>query len=129
MTAKSMQKSRAGQSVSDETIALYTAARAFLFGEWAGALLMVLSFTQLYVFLFGPFDISSPVVLGVGIGFLALGGWMYWSNRTYYERLEWPYRRRWHLAALVTAGAGALFWLMFGVLTVMTALGKPVLPT
>ena len=35
-----MQKARAGQSVSAEDQFGYTAARAFLFGEWVGALLI-----------------------------------------------------------------------------------------
>lgn len=124
-----MQKARAGQSVSDEELARYTAARAFLFGEWAGAVLMVASFTQLYVFLFGPLAASTGVVVGVGAGLLALGAWMFWTNRTYYHRLDWPFRRRWELAATVVAGSGLLFWLMFLVLLLLTVLGKPVLPT
>lgn len=130
MSAKGprMQKARAGQSVSDEELARYTAARAFLFGEWVGAVLMVASFTQLYVFLFGPLAASTPVVVGVGLGLLTLGTWMFWTNRTYYQRLDWPFRKKWEVAATVVAGSGVVFWILFGVLLLLTVLGKPLLP-
>lgn len=128
MAAKPMQKARAGMSVSDEDLAKYTAARAFLFGEWVGALLMVASFTQLYWFILARPGGNTPLLMAVAIGMLVLGAWMFWKNRSYYLSLEWPYKRAWEIAATVVAGAGAVFWLMFLVMTLMAMAGKPLLP-
>ncbi len=127
MAAKQYQKSRAGQSVSDETLALYTAARAFLFGEWLGAVIMVASFTQLYLvsFVFGG---SVKLSIGLGLGALVLGAWMFWTNRSNYLGLDFPFKRRWEVVAVIFAGAGAVFWLLFGLLAVLVWNGVPVQP-
>ena len=115
MTAKSMQKARAGMSVSDDDIALYTAARAFLFGEWAGALLMVASFTQLF-FLGLRSDAYATASVIIGLVLLVLGAFIFWTSRTYFFRLGVAWRKNWELAAVMVAGSGVVFWLLFGLL-------------
>lgn len=107
-----MQKAREGQSVDDETLAKYTAAKGFLFAANVGALLMVYSFTHLYVFGLRP-GASVPLSLAIAMVLLALGGWMYWRSRTYYLRLEFPWRRRWEVTATILAGASVVFWALF----------------
>ncbi len=123
--AKPRQKSREGQSVSDDTVARYTAARAFLVGEWIGAILMVGSFTQLYLvaFVFGG---TVRLSVGLGLGALLLGAWMFWTNRTHYLGLNFPFRRRWEVVAVIFAGAGAVFWLLFGLLAALVWQGIPI---
>lgn len=125
--AKQRQKARAGMSVSDDDMATYTAARAFLFGEWVGALIMVASFTQLYIVTFVAGG-NAGWSIGIGLAALALGGWVFWSNRTYYLRLNFPWRRKWDAVAVVFALAGVVFWLLFGLLAALVWNGVPVQP-
>lgn len=112
-------------SVTDEQLATYTAARAFLFGEWVGAILMVASFTQLF-FLGLRSDEAATWSLILGLAMLALGGFMFWRNRTYFLRLGVDWRRRWEVTAIIVAGSGVVFWLLFGLLSLLTALGVPI---
>ncbi|HLF17167.1 MAG TPA: hypothetical protein VI796_07040 [Candidatus Thermoplasmatota archaeon] len=121
------QKSRLGQPVSEETVATYTAAQGFLVGEWVGALVMVASFTQLYVAVFGR-AYSGRTALVVGAALLALGGWMFWKSHAYYKRLDFPWRRRWDAVAVVVAGSAVIFWLLFLVLAVLVWRDYPILP-
>jgi hypothetical protein len=53
---------------------------------------------------------------------------VYLRNRGYYQRLEFPWAKRWHIAALVVAGAGAVFWLLFLLLGLLTGFGVDVGP-
>ena len=116
--APSVQKSRAGQRPDDATLATYTAARAFLYAEWLGSVLMLASFTQLYAVGLGG---GSPRVAWLlGAALMLVGSWMFLANRQYYERLEWPWRRRWHVVAGLMAATAALFWAMVLVATWMT---------
>lgn len=121
--APTMQKSRAGQPVTDEMRANYTAVRAFLYGEWFGACLAVASFTLLYLFAFATPGVPSSWTLAACLGLLAVGAFIYLRNRAYYERLGFPWAKRWHIAALVVAGSAAIFWLLFGLLTILAAMG------
>lgn len=121
------QGSRAGQPVDERTVALYTAARAFLMAEWAGALLTVVSFAQLYLVVGARLG-SGAVAVAVGLLLLAIGGFVFLRSRTYYRRLEFPWASRWERVATVVAGAGALFWLLFAFLAALTWAGYPVLP-
>ena len=114
--------------VPEDTVAAYSAARAFLLGEWFGACLAVASFTLLYLFAFagrgggmGPGLVACLVLLLVGAA-------VYLRSRTYYLRIGFDYAPRWHLAALVVAGAAGLFWLLFAFLTVLASFGYPVAP-
>lgn len=107
-----MQKARAGQSVDDETLAKYTAAKGFLVAEAIGAILMVYSFTHLYVFGLRP-QANIPVAIGVAVGILLLGGIMFWRSRTVYLDLEFPVHRRWEVLATLLAGAAIVFWGLF----------------
>lgn len=120
-----MQKSRAGQSVSDETVALYTAAKGFLVAEWIGALLMLYSFTHLYVFGLRPGS-DARAAVAVGVAALVVGAVVFWGARRTYMRLDFPWRRRWEVAATVFAGAAAVFWLMFALAVVLVWQGIPV---
>lgn len=122
-----MQRSRANQAVSDDTVAAYTAARAFLMGEWFGACVVVASFTLLYAFILGA-RMAPVVAIPVCAVLSALGGFVFWRNRTYYSRLDFPWAMRWHVTALVVAGAGAIFWLLFVLLSVLAAFGVNVGP-
>ncbi len=108
-----MQKSRANQPVTDEQLATYRAARAFLQAEWFGAILMVASFTQLYVFILGPYGVSTRTALIIGAVMLALGAWIFWSSRKVYLSLDFPWARRWEVVASVFAATGVVFWGLF----------------
>ncbi len=125
---RTMQRSREGQAVSEETRANYTAVRAFLFGEWFGACLAVASFTLLYLFGFAAPQVPTSTVMAACLGLLVVGAFIYLRNRGYYERLGFPWAKRWHIGALVVAGSAAIFWLMFGLLTLLAALGIDVGP-
>lgn len=129
MAKKEQQKARAGMSVSDEDIAKYTAMRVFLTGQWLGAFLMVASFTQLYWFTFTNTGPGGTWTIIIGLAILALGVWVFWKNKRYSESLNYPIFPKLEFAAIVTAGAGLVFWLLFIVLYVMTLAGSPVLPT
>jgi hypothetical protein len=113
--------------VPDETVAAYSAARAFLLGEWFGASLMVASFTLLYLF---AFDGRGNIKVGfvVCIALLAIGAWLYLRSRTYYGRVGFDYAPRWHMTAIIVAGSAGIFWLLFAFLAVLTLMGIPVLP-
>ena len=125
---RTMQRSREGQPVTEEMRANYTAVRAFLYGEWFGACLMVASFTLLYLFAFATPNVPLPWVLGSCGVLLAVGSFVFLRNRAYYERLEFPWAKRWHIGALVTAGAGAIFWILLGLLLVLAKFGVDVGP-
>ena len=107
-----LQKSRAHQSVPDETVAQYRAAKAFLTVEWVGAVLMVLSFAQLYVFGLRP-GARVGLMEGVGVALLLAGGLLWFSARSAYYRIDFPWRRRSEFLATVVAGSGLVFWGMF----------------
>ncbi len=133
-----VQKARAGMAVPEETVVNYTAARGFLYGEWLGACLMVASMALVYLFTACPRnDVSacqpgsagnSMLSVGVSLGMFAVGTWVFWSNHTYYKRLDFPWAKRWDNAAIVVAGAGAVFWLLFGLIAVLVSMGITVLP-
>ena len=124
-----MRKRSGGNlQVPDETVASYGAARAFLLGEWFGASLAVASFTLLYLFTFAGV-VRGGFVLTTCLALLALGAWSYLRSRAYYLRVGFDYAPRWHVAALVVAGAAGIFWLLFAFLAALTWLGVPVLPT
>jgi hypothetical protein len=124
---REVQKARAGMAVSDETVAKYTAARGFLMAEWFGASLMVVSFTLLYLLTFGT--TAKPLTtLAVCIAILALGSYVFLTNHGYYRRLDFPWAKRWDNGAIVLAGSGAVFWLLFALLEVLTFFGVRVGP-
>jgi len=114
--------------VVDDTVAAYAAARAFLLGEWFGASLMVASFTLLYLFTFAQTGVAVPVEAGVCAALLALGAFVYFRSKRYYERVGFDYAPRWHAAAVVVAGSAGIFWLLLAFLLVLTLLGVDVLP-
>jgi|ERR1051326_4903077 hypothetical protein len=124
---KKLQKARAGMAVSEETVALYTAARGFLMAEWFGASLMVASFTLLYLLTFGS-QASVRVTLAVCATLLAGGGYVFWTNHRNYTRVGFLWAKRWDNAAIVLAGAGVVFWLLFLLLELLTFLGVAVAP-
>jgi hypothetical protein len=121
------RRSRFNVEVPADTVAAYSAARAFLLGEWLGASIGVASFTLLYLFAFAG---HGPVKAGLFacVGLLALGAVAYLRSRTYYERVAFDYAPRWHMAALVVAGAAGIFWLLFAFLAALAYFGFPVLP-
>ena len=121
------QRSRLQADVPEDTVAAYSAARAFLLGEWFGASLAVASFTLLYLFAFagrGPVDAGLVACVVV----LILGAALYLRSRTYYLRIGFDYAPRWHIGALVVAGAAGIFWLLFVFLAALAYFGFPVLP-
>lgn len=109
-------------------MAAYSAARAFLLGEWFGASLAVASFTLLYLFAFAGRGGSMGPGLIACLLLLVLGAAIYLRSRTYYLRVGFDYAPRWHVAALVVAGAAAVFWVLFAFLAVLAYLGFPVAP-
>ncbi|MEA3142685.1 MAG: hypothetical protein QOG31_9 [Thermoplasmata archaeon] len=123
-----MQKARAGMSVSPETVAAYTAARGFLMAEWLGASLMVASFTLLYLLTFGSRASVRATLVACGLMFVA-GTYVFWTNHRNYTRVGFLWAKRWDNGAIVTAGAGVVFWLLFAMLEALAFLGVSVLPT
>jgi len=115
-------------AVTAETVATYRAAKAFLLSAWIGALLLFASFTQLYLAAALGSNRQQAWSLGLGIVMAALGGWMSWSSNRYYNRLDFPWRRRWMVGAILTAGSGGLFWLLFLLLQTLQFFGVKVLP-
>lgn len=109
----------------EDAMALLTAARGFLLGEWFGAVLLLISFTQLYLAIAGHYY-PPPAALGIGGLVAVTGAVVYLQSRRYYLRLDTNWGRRSHNAAAVTAGAGAIFWLLFLVLMVLVWNGFPV---
>jgi hypothetical protein len=124
---KPLQKARAGMAVSEETVAAYTAARGFLMAEWFGASLMVASFTLLYLLTFGS-PASPGATLAVCALLLVGGAYVFWTNHRNYTRVGFLWAKRWDNGAIVVAGAGVVFWLLFAVLEVLTLLGVAVAP-
>ncbi len=107
-----MQKARAGMSVDDETLAKYTAAKGFLVAEWLGALMMVYSFTHLYVVGLRP-GASVPLAMTVAGVLLVVGAIVFWRSRQVYLDLEFPVHQRWEVVATLFAGAAIVFWGLF----------------
>lgn len=128
MAKKQYQKARAGMATSDEDIAKYQMARVFLQGQWLGAIIMVASFSQLYWFTFTGRGPSSTWTLTIGGVLLVLGGWIFWKNKRYSEKLDHPIFPKQEFAAIVTAGAGVIFWLLFLVLLLIHVSGTALLP-
>jgi len=124
---KELQKARAGMAVSPETVAEYRAARAFLVAEWFGASLMVASFTLLYLFTFGS-QVGVPTIYAVCAAILVLGSYIFWTNHRNYGRVGFLWAKRWDNGAIVVAGSGVIFWLLFVLLEVLTLLGVKVGP-
>lgn len=123
-----MQKARAGMQATPELLANYTAVRAFLYGEWFGALACCASVALVYMFASPSSTAQPPWSLLVPLAVFAIGVYVYWRNRVYYERLGFPWAKRWHHAALILAGSGVIFWLLFGALYWMATQGIPVMP-
>ncbi len=132
------QKARAGMAVTEETVAKYTAARGFLYGEWFGASLMAASIALVYLLAGCPKGAAASCTTGSGVSptwaigsslvVFALGAWVFLSNHRYYKRLDFPWAKRWDTAAIVLGGSGAIFWLLFGLLVFLARLGVRVSP-
>lgn len=122
MAKRQFQKSREGQSVSEETVATYTAAQGFLITEWLGALVMVVSFTLLYAW--GLRDGANVrLAEAVSLALMVLGTAMYWRSRKVYLSLDFPWKRGWEMAATIFAASAAVFWLFFLVALALSAAG------
>lgn len=113
MTQAPTERKRPGNRPDDELVVTYRAAQAFLVAEWLGALMMVASFTQLYIFVLGPYGVSTQAAVGSGAFILVAGGAIYWRSRSIYLGLDFPWKRKWEYAATVFAVAGLLFWFLF----------------
>lgn len=95
--------------------------------EWFGSLLMVSSFTLLYLL---------PFAAGAGVGatytvcalLLALGSAIFLRSRRYYQRIGADVAPRLHAIAAVVAGSAGIFWLLFLLLIVLALLGVGLLP-
>lgn len=121
------QHSRASQPVTEEMLANYTAVRAFLYGEWFGASLMVASYTLMMALTLGP-RLPPRITLPVSLAVFALGTFILLRNRTYYNRLDFRWAPRWHGVALWFGMSGALFWAMVALLAILAAFGVNVGP-
>jgi hypothetical protein len=128
-TGAPRRRKRSGgtSQVPEDTVAAYSAARAFLLGEWFGASLMVASFTLLYLFAFAPGRSYVPGLVAC-LGILGVGTWAYLRSRTYYQRVGFDYAPRWHRATIIVAGSAGVFWLLFAFLAALTWFGVAVLP-
>jgi hypothetical protein len=121
---KPMQKARAGMSVDDDRLALYTAARAFFWGQWVGAMVITLGYTQ-FVYAIASGAYPSTVAAVAGVATLVLGGWMYYSSKRYWDALQITWRNRAVQVALVFAWSGPVFWGMFALGALLVVLGVP----
>ncbi len=121
-----MQRSRAGQTVDDELLAKYTAAKGFLFSAMIGALLMAYSFTHLYLFGLRT-GANIPLAYAVAITCLALGSLIWWRSRAVYLALDFPWRRGWEIASSLIAAAAGAFWLLFILATILVWRGVDLL--
>lgn len=119
------KRSRHASPVPERTVALYTAARAFLYAEWLGALLLVASFSLLYFLTFAA-KWSGPMTLLVSIGTGLVGAAIFWTARTSYRALEFPWAKRWEAVANLFAASAGIFWLLFLLLEILTVLRIPV---
>ena len=121
------ERVRANADATADLVATYTAAKAFLIGEWIGAALCVVSFWQLY---YGVFShaYSPRTAVAAGLIILALGGLVFFRSRMYYRRIDFRWGRRWEMVAHFVAGSGAFFWFLFALVAVLTQLGVNVLP-
>jgi hypothetical protein len=128
MMPTARQRAHAHQGVPDDTVASYAAARGFLLAEWFGASLAVASFTLLYLLAFANPGVNGTVDLAVCLALLAVAALIYLRSRTYYERIGFDYAPRWHIGALVVAGAAGIFWLLFAFLLALAYFGYPLLP-
>jgi hypothetical protein len=128
VAAVGRKRSRLGQTVPDETVLAYSAARAFLLGEWFGAAVLVASYTLLYLFALAPGRRSVLPGLIACLLLLALGAAIYLRSRTYYGRVAFDYAPKWHSAAIIVAGSAGVFWLLFAFLGVLTWFGVAILP-
>lgn len=119
------RKRSGGTSPTDDDVAAYSAARAFLVGEWFGASLLVASFTLLYLLAFGAH--ATPTVTYAVCGALLLvGAVIYLRSRVYYQRIGFDAAPRLHTLALVVAGSAGIFWLLFAVLVILAWAGVPI---
>lgn len=126
MDAPAPDRKRARWSQDDDAaVAAYSAARAFLVGEWFGASLLVASFTLLYLLAFGA-HATPTVTYAVCGGLLLLGAVVYLRSRVYYERIGYDAAPRLHTLALVVAGSAGIFWLLFAVLVLLAWAGIPI---
>jgi hypothetical protein len=115
-----------GTSPSDDDVARYAAARGFLIAEWFGAVLMVASFTFLYLL---------PFAAGAGVGgtyttcalLLTIGAAIFLRSRRYYQRIGADIAPRTHAIAAVVAGSAGIFWLLFVLLLSLALFGVPLL--
>lgn len=119
------KRSRWSQDVPDDVVVRYTAARAFLLGEWFGASLMIASFTLLYLLDFGT-SASTATIYGVCLAALAFGTFAFVRSRAYYQRVGFDYARKWHTIATVAAGSAGVFWLLFVLLVTLAWFGVPI---
>lgn len=119
------KRARWSQDIPDADVATYSAARAFLVGEWFGATLLVASFTLLYLLAFGT-SVPPVVTYTVCGGLLALGSVVYLRSRTYYQRIGFDAAPKLHVGALVVAGSAGIFWLLFLILVALAWAGIPI---
>lgn len=121
------RKRSGGTAPSDDDVAAYGAARGFLLAEWSGAVLMVASFTFLYLL---------PFAAGAGLAatyttcalLLVLGSAVFLRSRSYYQRMGADIAPRSHAIAAVVAGSAGIFWLLFLFLIALALLGVSLLP-
>lgn len=118
------RKRSGGTAPSDDDVAAYAAARGFLLAEWFGAVLMVASFTLLYLLAFGA-HASPAVTYTVCAVLLGLGTAVYLRSRAYYQRIGADIAPRSHGIAAVVAGSAGIFWLLFLLLVGLAWLGVP----
>ena len=111
-----------GTAASDDEVASYAAARAFLVGEWFGATLMVASFTLLYLLAFGA-HARPEVIYAVCGALLLLGTLAFLRGRAYYQRIGSDIAPRAHALAAIVAGSAGIFWLLFLLLVVLASFG------
>ncbi len=116
-------RKRSGATLpTDEAVAQFSAARAFLAGEWFGATLMVASFTLLYLLAFGA-EASPGLTYGVCGALLAVGTLAFFRSRAYYRRIGFDVAPRLHGVAAVVAGSAGIFWLLFLLLVALAWMG------
>lgn len=114
-------------SIPDDAMAAEVAARGFVASAWAGALVLTWSYGQLYwAVLSGIY--SSEAAFTIGVLSAILGGVMFVRSRRVWQALGLGAGRKSMTVALVVAGAGGVFWLLFALLLVLFYAGVDILP-
>ena len=115
------------QEITSDDMARYLATRGFVWSAWVGAILLTISYTQLYwAVLSGAYSGKYSLLLGVVVAIG--GGIIFRRSRALWSAIDPSVGRKAMTAALLVAGAGGVFWLLFLLFSLLTLAGVELLP-